>query len=227
MIMLIKRSLWRARYMKLTKNHSIYSIMLQDKLPTICIGSQGTGKTYGAVEEAVNRLKARTIRRIVFARPNVPFADTLGFLPGTDQEKLEPWIRPVKDLLLQFIKIHELEDFIKRGVIEFLPFEHIQGLTFDGTMIILDECQNASFEQLKIFLGRQGQYSKTVVCGDIKQTSEKFRNSGLGELTDLVRTLDVDCNIIEFTLEDCVRSKECKKWLEAFEQWDQRKEGGK
>ncbi|AJF40853.1 PhoH-like phosphate starvation-inducible [Vibrio phage phi 3] len=205
---------------KTTENHATYRVMLENQMPVVCIGSQGTGKTYGAVKEAVKRLENRKIRRIVVSRPNVPFAETLGFLPGTDQEKLEPWIRPVRDLFLQFMSFAQYEDLVRKKVIEFLPFEHIQGLTFDHSMIILDECQNASFEQLKIFLGRQGVYSKTVLCGDIRQTSEKFKNSGLYELVRMVRTMDVRCNIIELTLDDCVRSEECKHWLECFEAWE-------
>lgn len=205
---------------RLTKNHSTYHVMLKDPLPTVCIGSQGTGKTYGAVEEAVRQLKEGRIRKIVASRPNVPFADTLGFLPGTDEEKMAPWVRPMKDLLLQFMPHHELEDLIKNKKIEFFPFEHIQGLTFDNSFIILDEAQNASFNQLKIFLGRQGLYSKTVVCGDVRQTSDLFKKSGLGELVRMVRSTRVRCNIIEFTLEDCVRSAECKHWLECFEEWE-------
>lgn len=206
--------------MKLTKNHRDYQIMLDNPMPVVCIGSQGTGKTYGAVEKAVQQLKAGKIRRIIGSRPNVPFAETLGFLPGTEEEKMLPWIRPMKDILLQFLPHHELEDLMKHKKIEFLPFEHIQGLTFDNSFIILDEAQNTSFNQLKIFLGRQGMYSKTVICGDIRQKSDLFKKSGLGELVRLVRNTDVRCNIIEFTLEDCVRSQECKDWLQAFEDWE-------
>lgn len=210
----------------LTKNHSVYRTMLENEYPVLCIGSQGTGKTYGAVEEAVRRLKLGTgngIRKIIVARPNVPFADTMGFLPGTDQEKLAPWVRPVRDLFLKFMSHGELEIHEKNRVIEYVAFEHIQGLTFDNAFVILDECQNTSFDQLQIFLGRQGVYSKYVLCGDVRQVSPKFKNSGLAEFSKLVRhpKINVRCNIIEFTLDDCVRSDQCKHWLESFELWEE------
>lgn len=205
---------------KLSQNHKLYQTMLKNDQPVICVGSQGTGKTYGAVEEAVKRLKNREIKHIVISRPNVPFADTLGLLPGTDMEKLEPWIKPVKQLLTQFIPAFELEALEKAKVIDYLPFETIQGLTFDNSFVILDEAQNASFSQLKIFLGRQGVYSKTVLCGDVKQTSDLFSTSGLGELVSMINRVKVECNFIEFTLEDCVRSEQCYNWLKAFESWD-------
>lgn len=198
--------------------------MLKDNLPVICIGSQGTGKTYGAVEEAVKRLRNKEISRIIVSRPNVPFAETLGFLPGTDQEKLEPWIKPVKQILAKLIPKHDLEVYEKAKVIDYQAFENIQGLTFDNSFIILDEGENASFNQLKIFLGRQGMHSKVVLCGDIKQTSDMFKGSGLGELVSMVRHLNSKCNILEFTLEDCVRSQQCKDWLQDFEKWDKLKE---
>ena len=207
--------------MKLTKNHATYRTMLQNEFPTICIGSQGTGKTYGAIQEALARLKLKGgINRIIITRPNVPFADTLGLLPGTDMEKLAPWVRPVKDILMELVPISQLETFEKAGVIEYLPFEFIQGLSFHNAFIILDEVQNASYPQLQIFLGRQGEFSKTVLCGDVKQQSEKFKGSGLSELINMIRATGTNANIVEFTLEDCVRSEACKKWLEAFEEWE-------
>lgn len=211
--------------MKTTPQHANYNLMLKNDRPVLCIGSQGTGKTYGAIKEALERLRQKGgINRIIVTRPNVPFADSLGLLPGTDQEKLAPWVRPVRDILGQLVPSAQLETFEKAGVIEYLPFEHIQGLTFDNAFIILDEVQNATYGQLQIFLGRQGQFSKVVLCGDIKQTSEKFKGSGLSELIKMLRYTGVGCDIVEFTLDDCVRSEECKGWLLGFEAWDDHKE---
>ena len=211
--------------MKTTPQHALYNTMLKNEFPTICIGSQGTGKTYGAIKEAIRLLKDKGgISRIVVSRPNVAFAETLGLLPGTDQEKLEPWIRPVQDILSQLVPAAELQTMEQAKIIDYLPFEHIQGLTFDNAFVILDEAQNASYEQLQIFLGRQGEHSKTVLCGDVKQTAESFKNSGLAELVAMIKHTKMECNLIEFTLDDCVRSEQCKRWLEGFEAWDFKKE---
>ena len=96
----------------------------------------------------------------------------------------------------------------------------IQGLTFHDSLVIVDECQNMSFEQLRVFLTRTGRYSKVVLCGDVAQTSPRFHNSGLANLVKMVETLDMPCHTIHFTLDDCVRSGQCKTWLKGFEDWE-------
>jgi phosphate starvation-inducible PhoH-like protein len=204
-------------------NHDLYEQALKSGMPTLGIGTAGTGKTYMAVRAAYQALKGKQVGKIVVVRPNVSFADTNGFLPGTEADKLAPWVRPVLDNLKQIgVSAGEIETLIKNGKLEISALEHIQGLTFDNSFIIVDECQNMTIKQLEVLLTRQGKYSKLVLCGDVRQISPKFRGSGLQQLIDMVDTLDIPVNIIEFTREDIKRSKECAVWVKAFEDWEEK-----
>ena len=108
----------------------------------------------------------------------------------------------------------------KNGRLTYMPLEFIQGLTFDNTFIILDEVQNMTFEQLKVFLTRIGKWSKVVLCGDIAQVSPKFRGSGLAELIDMVDELELPVHTVEFTSDDILRSDVCKQFIVAFDKWE-------
>ena len=208
----------------MTKAHQQYEQALHDRdnLPVIAYGSAGTGKTYGAVGRAVEWLEEPR-KKCVITRPNVSFADKNGFLPGTEREKMEPWIRPIEQNFQSHgVSLGQLSSWEggRYPKLFYYPLEHIQGLTFDDSLVIVDECQNMSFEQLRVFLTRTGKYSKVVLCGDVAQTSPKFHNSGLAELIRMVETLDVPCHTIHFTLDDCMRSDQCKTWLRSFETWE-------
>lgn len=218
-------------------NHDLYKLALHDKkqYPTIAIGSAGTGKTYGAVEAALDQLLHRKVERIICTRPNVSFADKNGFLPGTEREKMDPWVRPIiqhiDNIMKQGIDLKGVKEKISADYLErehrllFYPLEYIQGMTFDRSFIILDECQNMSFEQLKVFLTRVGKWSKVVLCGDIAQVSPQFKNSGLAELLKMVDYSQIPVHVIEFTHEDILRSEQCKQWIIGFEAWENRKNG--
>jgi phosphate starvation-inducible PhoH-like protein len=157
----------------------------------------------------------------VVTRPNVSFAKENGFLPGTEREKMAPWVRPIEQNFTKLgVKAGELTMLEKQGRLMYMPLEFIQGLTWDDTLIIVDEVQNMSYEQLKVLLTRQGTYSKVVLCGDVAQTSPKFKQSGLAELVRMVRGLSVDCHLIDFNYEDIIRSEQCKKWIMAFDSWE-------
>lgn len=203
-------------------NHDLYYQALRDKkkYPVIAFGTAGTGKTYGAVEAAFEALVGKNIGRIVVTRPNVSFADTTGFLPGTAREKLDPWVRPVLQHLNTFIQKEVTDRWEKEGKLQFHLLEHIQGLTFDNSFVILDECQNMSIQQLKVFLTRIGKHSKVVLCGDIAQTSPKFKNSGLKELLEIVNRYSLPVHTIEFGPDDILRSETCKLFINAFEAWE-------
>lgn len=207
---------------KFTENHNLYYQALRDKqmYPVIAYGCAGTSKTYGAVEAAFEALTMKRVGQIIVTRPNVSFADTTGFLPGSAREKLDPWVKPVLQHLHTFIQPQVTELWEKQGKLQFHLLEHIQGLTFDNSFVILDECQNMSIAQLKVFLTRMGKYSKVVLCGDIAQTSPKFRNSGLAELIQIVERYDMPVHRIEFGPEDILRSDMCKKWILAFDKWE-------
>lgn len=205
-------------------NHDLYYQALRDKqmYPTIAYGSAGTGKTYGAVEAAFEALTMKRVGQIIVTRPNVSFADTNGFLPGDARMKMDPWVKPVLQHLHTFIQPQVTELWEKQGKLQFHLLEHIQGLTFDNSFVILDECQNMSIQQLKVFLTRMGKYSKVVLCGDVAQTSPKFKNSGLAELIKIVERYDMPVHRIEFGPDDILRSDMCKQWIMAFDKWENR-----
>lgn len=210
---------------ELTERHCLYYQSLRDKkmYPVIAYGCAGTSKTYGAVEAAFEALTMKKVGRIVVTRPNVSFADTTGYLPGTAREKMNPWVAPVLQHLHTFIQPQVTELWEKQGKLQFHLLEHIQGLTFDNSFVILDECQNMSIHQLKVFLTRMGKFSKVVLCGDIAQTSPKFKNSGLAELLKIVEKYDLPVHRIEFGPEDILRSETCKMFINAFDAYEKEK----
>lgn len=206
-----------------TKRHELYDIALRDKklMPVIAYGSAGVGKTYGAVGAAIEWLARGKKQKVLVTRPNVSFAKESGFLPGTEREKIDPWVRPIQ----QNFDAHGAhkglqESWEKHGNLVYMPLEFIQGLTFDNTFVIVDECQNMSFQQLKVFLTRTGKYSKVVLCGDIAQVSPKFKGSGLAELLQMIDYCKMNVHTIEFTKEDILRSDQCRAWIEAFQTWE-------
>lgn len=203
-------------------NTTTYRLALRDKkmYPVIAFGSAGTGKTYEAVSAACEGLKSKAFRQIIVTRPNVSFADTNGFLPGTEREKMEPWVRPILQHMGAFSSQAAIEKWEATGQLTFYPLEFIQGMTFDRSFVIVDECQNITFEQLKVLLTRIGKWSKLVLCGDIAQISPKFANSGLAKLIKMIDTMELPVHMIEFDYNDIVRSEQCKMWIMAFQEWE-------
>ena len=206
-----------------TKNHKLYDLALRDKslMPVIAYGAAGVGKTYGAVGAGVEWLEKDKRKKMLVTRPNVSFAKESGFLPGTEREKIDPWVRPIQqNFNAHGINKSHQENLEKQGRLTYMPLEFIQGLTFDDTFIIVDEVQNMSFQQLKVFLTRTGKYSKVVLCGDIAQISPKFRDSGLAELLQMIDYCDLNVHTIEFDYNDIMRSEQCKEWIMAYDQWE-------
>ena len=205
------------------KSHDLYDRALRDHdlRPVIAYGCAGTGKTYGAVKAAVEWLDNSRKSKLIVTRPNVSFAEKNGFLPGTEREKMEPWVRPVRHLLAELgCGYAHQENLEKNGRIQYYPLEYIQGLTFDNSFIIVDEVQNMSFDQLKVFLTRTGKYSKVVLCGDIAQISPKFHQSGLAQLLQMIEHFDMNVHTLEFDRDDILRSELCKEFIIAFEDWE-------
>ena len=214
--------------LKKTNAHKCYDYALydHDRLPVIAYGSAGTGKTFGAVKAACKLMGEDRFKHIVVTRPNVSFAKESGHLPGTEREKMEPWVRPILQGLAELgYTAAQVETMEKYGELQFYPLESIQGMTFHNSFIIVDEVQNMDFQQLKVFLTRQGRGSKVVLCGDIEQISPRFKNSGLKELIDMVDYFEMRVHTINFTREDIVRSEACKDWITHFEDWELVKAG--
>ena len=187
------------------------------------IGPAGTGKTYLAMAMAIAALKSKQVNRIILTRPAVEAGEKLGFLPGDLQEKVDPYLRPLYDALFDILGLEVYERYRERGIIEIAPLAYMRGRTLDDAFIILDEAQNTSPEQMKMFLTRLGFSSKAVVTGDITQIDlPRRRFSGLEE----VRTVLVGIDGIEFVYfsdQDVVRHELVQRIIRAYERFDARR----
>ena len=181
------------------------------------IGPAGSGKTYTAIALAVRALKNREVRRIILTRPAVEAGERLGFLPGDLKEKLDPYLQPLYDALGDMIPVKRLQSFMEEGIIQIAPLAYMRGRTLDRAFVILDEAQNTSLGQLKMFLTRMGCDAKFIVTGDATQIDLPNRNdSGLMRGVELVRELK-GISVVEFGKEDIVRHPLVTKIVDAFE----------
>lgn len=171
-----------------TKNQKVYLHKLKKKHHDILVtvGPAGTGKTYMAVRDAIDQFQRGDINKIVITRPNVSTGDDLGYLPGTLVEKMAPWTRPIIDVFMEAYSAHELERMIANEEIEIAPLAYMRGRTFKNALVILDEAQNTTIEQMKMFLTRPGDNCRMIVTGDIRQHDERElrTTSGLADLLD-------------------------------------------
>jgi phosphate starvation-inducible PhoH-like protein len=184
------------------------------------IGPSGTGKTYLAVAMAVDALLSRSVTRIILARPAVEAGERLGFLPGTLQEKVDPYLRPLYDALYDVLDPERTERMIEKGTIEIAPIAFMRGRTLNDAFVILDEAQNTTSEQMKMFLTRLGFNSKAVITGDITQVDlPEGRRSGLMEAVDVVRRV-LGISFVYFTERDVVRHQLVQRIIRAYEEFD-------
>jgi phosphate starvation-inducible PhoH-like protein len=186
----------------------------------ITLGPAGTGKTYISSIYAGHYLKDKKVSKIILTRPTVPTGRSVGYFPGTLEEKMEPWCKPILSTLEDYMGKGAVECGFKNGNIEIVPFETIRGRSFENAFVILDEAQNTTIDEIKAFVTRQGEHSKVVVNGDVTQSDLHFKENGLSKIVDLVRYnkgLSKWCPVIEFSSEDIVRSGLCQLWVEAFE----------
>ncbi len=199
---------------------AFYLDLLNDPEVTqiFAVGEAGTGKTYIAARVAARRLIDHKISKIFIARPTVSApAHKLGFLPGKMKDKLAPWLIPIVDALKQEMTVTELNKYMETGAIEFVSFEHMRGRTFDDCFVILDEAQNCTLADLKLFLTRKGEESTYIVAGDPSQVD--ISNSGLDIILDMIEEYDLSPEIAEFDENDVVRSKDAKEWVASFKKW--------
>ncbi|MFC4076733.1 PhoH family protein [Salinithrix halophila] len=184
------------------------------------IGPAGTGKTFLAVVLAVTALKAHQVKRIVLTRPAVEAGESLGFLPGDLQEKVDPYLRPLYDSLYAMLGVEQVNKLMERGMIEVAPLAYMRGRTLEDSFVILDEAQNTTNEQMKMFLTRLGFGSKMVVTGDVTQVDlPKGKQSGLKEAERLLSPVE-DIQFVHLTQADVVRHTLVQKVIDAYAQAD-------
>lgn len=181
------------------------------------VGPAGTGKTYTAVALAVRALKAKEVKRIILTRPAVEAGENLGFLPGDLKEKLDPYMMPLYDALRDMIPAEKLADMIEFGIIEIAPLAFMRGRTLDKAFVILDEAQNATQMQMKMFLTRMGMTAKFVITGDMSQVDlPRKQRSGLAYAMDILKDVE-GLEIIRLQQSDVIRHSLVKKIVDAFE----------
>ena len=183
------------------------------------VGPAGTGKTYLAVAMAVATLKNRDVVKIILARPAVEAGESLGFLPGDLKEKVDPYLRPLYDALDDMIPPDKLKTYIERRVIEVVPLAYMRGRTLNNAFVILDEAQNASSMQMKMFLTRLGTNSKAIITGDITQIDLPMKTvSGLVQIQDILQDID-GIRFVYFDRNDVVRHKLVKDIIDAYDKF--------
>jgi len=191
----------------------------------IAVGPAGTGKTYVAIALAVRALKTRQVRKIVLTRPAVEAGERLGFLPGDMKDKLDPYLQPLYDALQDMIHFRKLEAWLEDGTIQIAPLAFMRGRTLENSFVILDEAQNATINQLKMFLTRMGASSKFIMTGDITQIDlPNRRNSGLVQAMKILKGIE-GISLVEFDERDIVRHKLVKDIVRAYEKQDDDEEG--
>ncbi len=207
------KTLGQKKYLEAIKNNTI----------TIGVGPAGTGKTYLAVAMAVKAFRAKQVNRIILTRPAVEAGEKLGFLPGDLQSKVDPYLRPLYDALFDMLGAENFQRCQERGDIEVAPLAYMRGRTLDDSFIILDEAQNTTCEQMKMFLTRLGFNSKAVVTGDVTQIDlPDGKKSGLKDAVSILKKVD-DIAIIKLSSKDVVRHKLVQAIINAYERAEEQR----
>jgi len=210
-----------------TGNQRRYVEAIQQHDIVVSIGPAGTGKTYLAMAMAINALMRKQVGRIILARPAVEAGESLGFLPGDLIEKVNPYLRPLYDALYDMMDTDRANRLVERGAIEIAPLAFMRGRTLNDSFIILDEAQNTTSEQMKMFLTRLGFNSKTVITGDVTQIDlPPGRTSGLVEIQEVLAEV-ADIAFIRFSKRDVVRHKLVQSIIRAYERHESRSSGTK
>jgi len=201
----------------LNQRHYVDAIESHDMV--FGIGPSGTGKTYLAVAMAVDALLSKEVSRIILARPAVEAGERLGYLPGTVQEKVNPYLRPLYDALYDVLDPDRVERYLEKSIIEIAPLAFMRGRTLNDAFVILDEAQNTTSEQMKMFLTRLGFNSKAVITGDITQIDLNGRRSGLIEAVEVVGKVP-GISFVYFNERDVVRHNLVQRIIRAYEDFD-------
>jgi phosphate starvation-inducible PhoH-like protein len=201
----------------LTDRQGEYLDALACSSQVIVLGPAGTGKTYIAGTRAADQLRQRRIAKVIITRPNVASGRSLGFFPGSLEEKIAPWVAPLTETMKERMGAAAFEIALKTGDIEIVPFEVMRGRTFKNCLVILDEAQNTTVAEIKMFLTRIGDECQVIINGDVSQTDLR-ETSGLRTVIHLVKSRLMNVPIVEFTLDDIVRSGACAEWVRAFEE---------
>lgn len=199
-----------------------YIDLMRDRDVVLAVGPAGTGKTYLAMAVAIAALNRHEVSRVVLTRPAVEAGEKLGFLPGSMTEKVNPYLRPLYDALNDMMAIEKATRLIDRGVIEVAPLAFMRGRTLNDSFVILDEAQNTTSEQMKMFLTRLGFDSRAVITGDVTQIDlPNDKTSGLVEALDVLRGVE-GIGVMHFTEEDVVRHPLVQQIVRAYDRWDRR-----
>lgn len=196
-------------------NQKLYIEALREGDQVVVFGPAGTGKTYVVATYAASEYNLKNINKIVITRPHVAVGKDIGYLPGTLEEKCAPWALPVIDVLEKHLGKGVVETGLKNGNIETVPLALIRGRSFDNTLMIVDEAQNLSVEELKALVTRVGQGSKLVINGDVQQSDLK-QGDGLTKIVHLVKKYQLPIPVIEFTVDDIIRSDITAMWVKTF-----------
>ncbi len=207
-----------------TVGQKIYVNSIKENDIVFGIGPAGTGKTYLAMAMAIAAFKNKEVNRIILTRPAVEAGESLGFLPGDLQEKVDPYLRPLYDALYDILGAEVYAKYMERGLIEVAPLAYMRGRTLDSSFVILDEAQNTTNEQMKMFLTRLGSGSKAIITGDITQIDlPKGKSSGLKQVTNVLNNIK-GIDFVYLTKKDVVRHQLVQRIIEAYDKFENNEE---
>lgn len=200
-----------------TQGQAEYIALLQSKDMVFCTGSAGSGKTFLAVCEALKLILNHKKNKLIITRPVVEAGENLGFLPGDLEDKIDPYLRPLKDSMETVLPVENVKRLFDMGIIEIAPLAYMRGRTLNNCVVILDEAQNTTYSQMKMFLTRMGENTKVFVTGDPSQTDLSKKNiSGLTSAINVLYNIE-DIGFMELTAQDVVRNQLVKKIVKAYE----------